>query len=259
MKAYNIKQKNQSVVELIQFTDMHILEDEGACFDGVDTYKSFQSVIEMAKLENWPPDAVILTGDLVHQANKKTYQRLAGLLTEIECPVIPIPGNHDDPVIMSEYLDKEPVVMTHVCHAAYWSIILLNTFQAGTHSGFLEDDEIRKLETLLDQSREKNCLICLHHPPVSIQSPWMDAMSLQNPEALFNVTDQFDQVRGILWGHIHQAYSGMRNGVRLMASPSTCVQFMPQAESYQKDDQSAGYRIIRLTEDGRILSTIKRL
>ena len=37
------------------------------------------------------------------------------------------------------------------------------------------------------------------------------------------VLDRHDNVRALLWGHIHQAFDQSRNGVRLLATPSTGV------------------------------------
>jgi len=47
--------------------------------------------------------------------------------------------------------------------------------------------------------------------------------------------------------------------VRLLASPSTCVQFAPGSESFKVDDQPPGYRWLTLHTDGRIETGVSRV
>ena len=90
-------------------------------------------------------------------------------------------------------------------------------------------------------------------------SAWIDTMTVDNPEPLFEVIDRHSHVRGILWGHIHQTYEATRNDVRLMASPSTCVQFAPRVNDFQVDEEPPGFRLLALLPDGTIKSDIVRI
>jgi 3',5'-cyclic AMP phosphodiesterase CpdA len=58
-------------------------------------------------------------------------------------------------------------------------------------------------------------LLAVHHVPLSIGSPWMDGMGMENPEDLFGVMDRFSNVRALVCGHIHQEFRTVRNGVSL--------------------------------------------
>jgi Icc protein len=71
--------------------------------------------------------------------------------------------------------------------------------------------------------------------------------------------DRYHHVKAVLWGHIHQEFNAERNGVRLMASPSTCVQFMPEAGEYRRDGRAAGYRYLKLHASGEIETYTLRL
>ena len=257
--VHEIRQRHPDYLELIQFTDTHIFADEQALFDEVNTLQSLQSVIEFAKQTDWPPDAILLTGDLVHQPEEAAYRRLGGILATFEIPVYCLPGNHDTPELIYRHLVSGKIYMEKCFITPDWAIIMLDTWQAGNHSGRMDREELETLEQLLHQYRDRHCLLCLHHHPVSINCPWMDSMSLENPQDFFNIVDQFKQVRGILWGHIHQEFDRDRNQVKLMSTPSTCVQFKPRSESYTKDTVSAGYRVLRLCPDGSIMSRIKRI
>jgi Icc protein len=51
----------------------------------------------------------------------------------------------------------------------------------------------------------------------------------------------------------------MRNGVRLLGSPSTCVQFAPGSEHFKVGDQAPGYRWLRLHPDGGLETGVSRV
>ena len=77
-----------------------------------------------------------------------------------------------------------------------------------------------------------------------MQSLWDDEMSLENPEDLFAVIDQFDNIKAIMWGHAHQCSEFNRNGVKLFSCPSTALQFDGQP--------GIGYNHYTLHNDGEI-------
>jgi 3',5'-cyclic-AMP phosphodiesterase len=95
-------------------------------------------------------------------------------------------------------------------------------------------------------------MICVHHHPVSMGSRWLDAVGIDNAEALFEVLDAHAQVRAIVWGHVHQCFDARRRGVRLLATPSTSAQFLPQADNFAVDARPPAYRRLTLHEDGTL-------
>ena len=93
----------------------------------------------------------------------------------------------------------------------------------------------------------------------SATSAWIDTMAIENAEALFDIIDRHPQVKGLLWGHVHQTFEATRRGVRLMASPSTCVQFAPRADGFTIDQEPPGFRLLALLPDGSIKSEVMRI
>ena len=242
-------------IRLVQLTDMHISADENELFGGVNTTGTLLDVIADVKRQE-DLDLVLLTGDLANTPSVETYEKLAALLQQVNAPVHCLPGNHDDPQLMQRCLNTGNVSTANFLSCGAWSIILLNTFMAGDHGGYLSTAELSCLETALARSYDKHILICLHHPPVNIHSAWLDAMALKNSEALFQALDRHDNVRGIIWGHIHQEFSTTRNGVLLFGSPSTCVQFLQQSDEVGIDTKPPAYRSLTLTENGAIQTRI---
>jgi Icc protein len=258
-KHITLKQRHSDHVELIQLTDTHIFSSEGKDFDGINTLDSLKQVITHVQGQHWPPDAILMTGDLVHEPLTVAYQRLLAVLQELQIPIVCLAGNHDVPDLMQEILHTENISTAKSIFFNNWHILMLNTFLANTHSGNLAPEELQFLEQQLQSNPDKFTLVCLHHPPVKIDSPWMDAMGLKNPEDLFSIIDDHTHIKGILWGHIHQEFMLTRNGMLLMATPSTCVQFKPNTEEYEKDNKSAGYRRLRLLASGEISTKVHRI
>ncbi|MBI4005242.1 MAG: phosphodiesterase [Gammaproteobacteria bacterium] len=254
-----LKQHHEDYVELIQFTDTHIFASQDHTFDGIDTMASLEQVIAHARAQCWPTDAILVTGDLVHDPVPTAYERLSVVLGKIQSPVFCLPGNHDAPELMYQILCNENIKILNSIITNYWLILMLDTFLLNTHAGHLDVEELDMLDQRLNQYKNKHVLICLHHPPVPIDSPWMDKMGLDNPAEFFAVIDKYSHVRGILWGHVHQEFMMTRKNVLLMSSPSTCVQFTPGTERYIKDDKQAGYRRLKLLASGEIITDVFRI
>lgn len=254
----SLKQRDAEFVRLIQFTDTHIFSDPAATFDGVDTTQSLQTVISHARKFNWPPDAILVTGDLVHDPVPAAYERLRDMLMATGQAVFCIPGNHDDPGIMHKVLQRENIMTSRAILFSDWLVLMLDTFLPRTHAGMLQQEELTFLDRQLNENRKKHVLVCLHHPPVPVGSPWMDTMGLRNPDAFFSIVDKYSHVRVILWGHIHQQFNSQHNQVKLLATPSTCVQFMPKADGYIRDNTAPGYRILKLFINGETETEVIR-
>ena len=242
-------------INLVQLTDTHIAANPGELLAGVNTTGTLLDVINAVNRRE-DLDLALLTGDLANDPSAEVYEKLAGIMRRLELPVYCLAGNHDDPGLMERLLNSGNVSTANFLTGGTWSIILLNTHKPGADGGCLSATELSRLDTALERSRGRHVLVCLHHHPVSIRSPWMDSMALENGEALFRTLDRYDNVRGVLWGHIHQEFSETRNGVMLLGSPSTCVQFLPRAERAGVDDRPPAYRTLTLAGDGGIRTRV---
>ncbi|HIF51239.1 MAG TPA: 3',5'-cyclic-AMP phosphodiesterase [Thiotrichaceae bacterium] len=243
-------------IKIIQITDTHIIDDDAPLFSGFDTSVSLLQVIDNIRENESDADLILLTGDLIHEATKTSYHKLSEHLSTLSIPVFCLPGNHDDPEILNEIMTMNGYGLGKVIKAGQWLIILLDTCVKGEHRGELSNSELEFLETTLASHANTHCLIALHHHPVPINSPWMDAMSLTNTKELLSIIDKFDHVRALVWGHIHQEFELLRNNVRLLGTPSTCLQFKPESDVYAVDDKPPAYRKLELLEDGNIKTEV---
>ena len=244
---------------VLQITDTHISREPGPQFDGVDTSRTLSSVVAAIRARARAPDLVLLTGDLVDEPSVEAYRRLHELLATLPVPVACLPGNHDEPSMLGEEMNGANVSTPGVIDTERWRIVLLDDWIPGSSRGRLAAAELARLEGSLHDAGDRPALIAVHHSPVPVGSPWMDEMGMENPQELFSVLDRFDNVRGLVCGHIHQEFRAERKGIPLLGTPSTCVQFMPGATEYLVDRRAPGYREILLRPDGTFESDIVRV
>ena len=244
-------------LKILQITDTHLYADADGRLLGVNTLDSFHAVIDAFLDTGWKPDLILCTGDLVHDASPEGYRKLGALLDRFGVPVCCLPGNHDNPPVMHEYLRGEHVSCPRVVDAKGWRLVLLDSVIPGEVGGRLEAGELEALARALD-GNTRPTLISLHHQPVPVGSAWLDGMGLENAAALEGLLAGHPEVKGLLWGHVHQQFDEVRNGIRLMASPSTCIQFAPHSDDFSVGQQQPGFRLLALMPDGQILTEVMR-
>ncbi len=246
-------------LEIVQFTDLHLTHSPEENLWDINPLASFSSVLQEAIAQYPSAKLLIFTGDLVHNPAAEAYRLLRDCLAELDYLILRLPGNHDDSKLIDEYLSGGNFRKEQALQVANWHIILLDSNAPTPIGGRLDGLELERLNNSLQAFPNHYALICLHHHPVFIDSSWMDTMALQNPRDLFNVTDRYPQVRGVIWGHIHQAFESERRGVRLLGTPATSIQFVPHCKHFKKDSLGPGFRWLRLHPDGQIETKVHYL
>lgn len=245
-------------VRLVQVTDTHLYADPRGNLLGMVTLDSLDAVLGLVAAEALPADAVLATGDLVHDGSAAGYALLRDRLGRLGCQALALPGNHDDPRTLAEVLATPPVLKAREARFGDWQVLLLDSTVPGEDGGLLSAAELEWLGDALADGPGK-ALVCLHHSPLPTGSEWLDTMRLANAEAFFAVLDRHPAARGVLFGHIHQTFEAERHGVRIMGSPSTCVQFAKVRPRFGLDLRPPGYRWLALLPDGGIRSGVRRL
>jgi Icc protein len=243
---------------LVQLSDSHLFAEADGTLLGMNTRDSLQKVIELVRLQQPRIDLIVASGDISQDGTLESYQQFRDLTRQLDASARWIPGNHDEPRIMAEAA-VQSALLDPVVDVGNWRVTLLDSAVPGSVPGYLEDDQLQLLARALSEAPERHHLVCFHHHPVSIGCAWMEPIGLRNPEALFSVLDRFPQVRAVLWGHVHQEIDRERNGVRLIASPSTCIQFEPGSDDFKVGDQAPGYRWLRLMPDGELETGVERV
>ena len=243
-------------LRLLQLTDSHLRAAADGEVKGWRTLDSLAATMEAALAGEAAPDAILATGDLSQDGSAESYRHLRRLLEQPGVPVYCLPGNHDHPPTMAAELSDPPFIYCGDHALGRWRLVMLSTWDGDRGGGRLPDEELRRLETVLENSREPHVLVVLHHHPVPVDS-WLDKVGLDNAADFLRVTDGCARVRGVLWGHIHQRYERQRRGVHMLGTPSTCFQFLPHAPRSDIDPVAGpGWRWLELQPDGRIVTRV---
>lgn len=246
-------------VRVLQLTDTHLGELPGTELLGLDTDASLAAVAHQALAEAPPPDLLLGTGDLSDHGSAASYQRLRQVFDRFSAPWYWLPGNHDDRAVMSAVVGRERVCPE--LRIGCWHLILLDSQIPGEVGGQLGSGELQRLEEGLAEAARDGLwsLVCLHHQPVPVGCEWLDEQMVQDAAALFDILGRYPRARGLLWGHVHQSLDRSRGELRLMCTPSTCVQFLPGQRNFAVDTAAPGYRWLTLHPDGHMESRVSRV
>lgn len=248
----------QQPIRLLQLTDSHLGEQLGETLVGMDTDASLEHVLALLKQQP-SADLLLATGDISNGGSLASYQRFQQLTAGIARHALWLPGNHDLWSVMQQALPEGAEELDRHAEIGNWQIIMLDSTTPGEVGGSFSAQELSYLRERLEASVDSHVLICLHHHPIVIGCDWLDEQQVSNADEFFALLDEFEQVRGLLWGHIHQTIERERHGVKLMASPSTCIQFAPDSANFKLDRVNPGYRWLELHADGTINSGVSRV
>ncbi|SDI02178.1 3',5'-cyclic-AMP phosphodiesterase [Pseudomonas panipatensis] len=245
-------------VLLVQLSDSHLFAEADGRLLGMDTADSLRQVVRLVLDEQPGVDLLLATGDLSQDGSAESYQRFREITSAVPAPARWFPGNHDELQPMREVCVGTDL-LDPVIDIGAWRIILLDSTIPGAVPGQMPPEQLDFLEQALRSAADKHLLISFHHHPVAIGSQWMDRLGIRNPQDLFAVLERYPQVRCLLWGHVHQEFDRMHGDIRLLASPSTCVQFAPGSEDFCVDTPAPGYRWLRLLPDGSLETGVSRV
>lgn len=241
---------------VLQLTDSHLGARRGDRLLGVDTDQSLAAVVDLLRHEQ-PADLLLMTGDLADAGDADAYRRLevatAGLARESRW----LPGNHDDLAVMERQLAGDSRALP-TATLGDWLVITLTTPVPGEVGGQLAAAELERLVATLAAHPGQHVLIALHHPVLPVGSAWLDAIGTANADAFWRAVAPFGQVRAVLCGHVHMATDQLHRGVRVLSTPSTCVQFAPGSEQFRLDRAAPGYRWLELHPDGHLDTGVVR-
>jgi len=242
-------------VHVVQLTDAHLFADPAGTLLGLNTRDSLRHVVAQVRREHPLVDVLLCTGDLSQDGSVASYQAFRELTREIAVPTRWLPGNHDEARVMAEVA---PELVQSVTDIGSWRVVMLNSAVLGATHGLLEDDQLSILDEALASAGERHCLVCCHHQPVDIGCAWIAPIGLRNADELLRRLRSYPQVKALLWGHIHQEWDELRDGLRLLATPSTCIQFAAGSEDFKVSEEQPGYRWLRLHADGRVETGVER-
>ena len=216
---------------LIQITDTHILPPGEILYGNIDTALHLAETVQKIKRMQPSPDAVIVTGDLVEKADKTCYEHFISLISPLEMPVYVIPGNHDNPQLMSRVFagtSHFPVsgdTYQYAIEDFPFRILALNSQSDGTELPEFDD---RKLSWLKDQLQHSNkpVLRAIHHPPMTTGIELIDMGGSAWFQGIKSVLAEHRQVKLVICGHCHVDLCGRIGSVPVYMAPANSHQLI---------------------------------
>jgi Icc protein len=255
-------------MRVIQISDCHLQTDPAAELKGIRTQETLERVLRDIE-ERYPlVERLVITGDLTHDERATTYELLARRLSGWRGRLRVLPGNHDDRELLAEqFADRVERVAGRVVfweECEHWSLIGLDSHWPGNTAGEVGVEQLDWLSERLTESKRhgpsRAVCVFLHHPPVSVGSPWLDQVGLRDGAELCAVLSQFPAVRLVCCGHIHQERVVGASGFTLLSCPSTGVPFRAETERLEVDQRlRVGYRILDFFSAGEFHSRVERL
>ncbi|WGW00795.1 3',5'-cyclic-AMP phosphodiesterase [Vibrio sp. YMD68] len=249
-----------SPIKLLQITDTHLFAPADGDLLSVNTLDSFQAVVSMIQDSGVEFDSILATGDISQDHSVESYQRFAEGIAPLKQPCYWLPGNHDyQPNMGAVFPSSQIQHIEHLYVGDHWQVIMLDSQVVGMPHGRLSDRQLDLLDEKLSANPNRHTLVLLHHHPILVGSAWLDQHTLKDSELLWQVLDKHSNVKAILCGHVHQDMDREFNGVRVMATPSTCIQFKPNSDEFALDKRAPGWRELDLYDDGQLVTQVKRL
>jgi len=243
--------------KIVQITDSHLGNSYGDTLLSMNADEGLADVLETVVEQQHSIDLVLCTGDISNNANLSAYQRFYTMIRDnLMTPMAWVPGNHDHADLMEALVQNSS---RRVIDLGKWALILLDSHVVGETHGHFSPIELSFLEKALIDNQDKHIMISFHHQPVPIGSEWMDNYIIKNAYDFWKVLEPFENIKGIVWGHIHQEFDEQHQGIRLLSTPSTCIQFKPYEKNFMLDNLMPGYRWLELYDDGEIKTGVERV
>jgi 3',5'-cyclic AMP phosphodiesterase CpdA len=171
------------------------------------------------------PDAVLVSGDLADGATREEYEWVHAGLAPLPMPVYVLGGNHDDRALVRSVFGApgsgdEPI--RYAVRCGDLRLVAADSTIPGSDGGRID---VEWLAATLDEDRETPTLVALHHPPVLIGIPAIDASiaPAQERAALAELLRRSPQVRRVVAGHDHRTAVSALGGCSVLLLGSTHV------------------------------------
>ncbi len=243
---------NDETIRVLHLTDPHLFADLNGELRGTVTANSLQTVLDHYSAGDWRAHRALVTGDLIQDDTAEAYEHFRELLLPLQLRVHCVPGNHDIPELMQPVCDLPPFSYCAHEEIGSWLLAGISSFVGGTAGGAVSAEELDRLSEIVDNSSASHVMAFVHHPPVPMGSEWLDSVGLDNGREFLEHLRSLERVRVLAFGHVHQDYDEDHDGIRILATPSTCRQFRPGSKRFAVDDKPPAYRRIELRADGSV-------
>jgi 3',5'-cyclic-AMP phosphodiesterase len=190
------------------------------------------------------PDAIVHTGDIVHNGREDEYAQAAAILAKARAPVYVLPGNKDDRANLLAAFGARGYLSPDACFIDYAiedhpvRLIALDTLSDGRNKGDFRAEQVQPLLNLIDADMTKPIAVFVHHPPfeVMVGPERMHFETMESMVRLRGALQRSSRIVGIFCGHVHRAAFGFVG--KIPASVVQCI-----ATTLRKGEYPAAMRM----------------
>lgn len=251
---------NEVFLRFVQISDTHISQDEHYNRPPAPHTPLAGTLALLKALRQLPfqPDFIIHTGDVAYDPHREAYVKARTMLSDLPSPVFYLAGNHDDPRMLQEILlDVQEPLLPYDYELEINGVQLLcldSGRLAGDEApaGRLSESQLAWLRGFTSSRDPRPLLVFIHHNPLpQVDSPWLESMRLQNGEDFHAaLLPARERLRGVFYGHIHQAMQLQRDGILYCSAVSSWQTFRADpGESELRFEMTArpGFNVVSLS------------
>lgn len=241
----------------ISDTNLHPTEGEGldrnlAC-NRLDPTETLATVLDDIQINEPAFDAIVVTGDIAQTGEADAYRCFASMLKGEGVPVYCLPGSHDDRLELRKALDGKVVSMPRYIVNEHWLMLFIGSAKSDSHKGEIPQIQLNWIHALATHYPDHHIALFTHHHPLATGSTWLDEhYGMDHCEQLLESFSGVRQIKAIVCGHIHQPMDCVCKGIRVLGTPSTCVQFQPETAQMTISVAAPAYRRIAFLPEGKI-------
>jgi 3',5'-cyclic AMP phosphodiesterase CpdA len=209
---------------IAQISDTHIALDVP---DADRRSRDFEATIADINALDPAPDAIVHTGDIVHNGRPDEYARALSILAAARVPVYVLAGNKDSRESLraafssSGYIGSNTEFIDYAIEDYPVRLIAVDTLHAQSNKGDFCSERAERLIEMIDAETTKPIAVFAHHPPFEVLvGP--DRLHFETEEAMRRLrqTLQHSQrIAAVFSGHVHRAAEGRVGGMPAIVMP----------------------------------------
>ena len=248
-------------MKFVILTDTHLSAEKSLY--GLDPVARLRAAIGNINTYHADAEFVILTGDIAHRGDPRSYELAASCLSDLNLPNVILIGNHDN----REAILKSPLKITTDekgfvqgrLNSRQGIMIYLDTNIPGSANGIMCSDRLAWLESELGTVGQENVFLFMHHPPLNIIHKAMDKIGFLNSGELAEVLEPYkSNIRHIFFGHVHRTILGSWMGIPFSCMHGTNHQVRPDFLTRESvivgSHESGSYAYVTVSENEFVIN-----
>jgi Icc protein len=197
---------------IAQISDTHLKLDTP---DADQRMRDFALTIADINALDPPPQAIVHTGDIVHNGRQDEYADAATILAVARAPVYVLAGNKDDRANLRAAFSARGYLtpgdfIDYAIEDFPVRLIALDTLSPGNGKGEFRAEQVKGLIDRIDAETTKPIAVFTHHPPFEV-TVGPDRLHFETPNSMSRLRDALQRsgrIVAVFSGHVHRAAAG---------------------------------------------------